>query len=212
MTSGPDVQPLPDLATLAFSAARALENGSRSIDMQHGRKKKLVLNLPLLRAPFGIGTANGPAALRRRTLDLSLDDPSLASWFAGLDEKVAAMAAERAATWFERQDEQQAAEYVPSVRPSRDQRFPPLFRVTVPCKDGVALPPLTDASSGAPLSDIDRGAWVRATVICTGVWSSSVKYGCSWKLVKLAAEPRPATAGGAPRPPITGYRFMQDDS
>lgn len=186
-----------------LSKLRALDNGGKVVYLSYN-DKPLVLQTPEMTAPYGMSKwdneGKGPA---KYTLDLSfkgMDTRDLLKKFhKSLQEFDANMITGGLANseeWFKKKygsKEVVEALYTYVLRRSKDDKYPPTFKMTVPIDSttGEFRCKAFDKNTKEPLdlSKVNlKGAKITSLVQCTGVWIAGGKFGTTWKVVQLRVE------------------------
>lgn len=190
-------------SNVKLSKLRALDNGGKVVYLSYN-DKPLVIQTPEMVAPYGMSKwdneGKGPA---KYTLDLSfkgMESRDLLKKFLkslqDFDAKMIADGLERSEELFKKKYNSKdvvEALYTFVVRRSKDDKYPPTFKMTVPydnntgeftCKvfDKVTKEQLDFNSVNL------KGAKVTSLVQCTGVWVAGGKFGTTWKVIQLRVE------------------------
>lgn len=207
-----------DVKNIHLSKLRSLDNGGKVVSMLYkvpsGDSKLLILQTPQLTSPYGLSKwdndGKGPA---KYTLDLSFKGmetrelvqnfyQALTDFDGLLIENGLALSDE----WFKKKYTSKdvvEALYTPVVRRSKDDKYPPTFKMTIPydAATGEFTCKVYDKTTKQPvdLNSVNlKAAKVTAIAQCTGVWIAGGKFGSTWKAVQLLVEPTTK---------ITGYSF-----
>merc|ERR1712100_987417 len=92
-------------STVIFSALKKNKNGGKSVMLTRNNKKKLYLQLPFMRSPFGLSAFTDEATNRTSySLDLSFDKDNedacaLMEKLSELDSKIISVVAENSKEW-----------------------------------------------------------------------------------------------------------------
>lgn len=205
-----NIIPFPefDVKNMSLAKLRSLDNGGKVVSMFYkmpsGDQKMLTLQTPEMSCPYGLSKwdndGKGPA---KYTLDLSFKGydsrDAVKKFFQGLSDFDSALldnGLTRSEEFFKRKYSSKdvvEALYTSVVRRSKDDKYPPTFKMTIPydhatgefrCKafDKVTKEPLDFNSINL------KGAKVTAIVQCTGVWIAGGKFGSTWKALQLRVE------------------------
>ena len=199
-----------DINNLSFSDVKVLENGGRLVYVSY-RKAPLLLQTPVMKAPFGLSKwdSNDSKANAKYTLDLSFQGAegsnSLAAFqkvLETIDERMVTECFANAGTWMKGKKissrEIVEALYTPVLKYAKDKetgevsdKYPPTIKLSVPFKDGAFACDVYDNKK--QLADLNametKGAKVTAIVQCTGVWQAAGRYGLSWKIIQMRVQP-----------------------
>lgn len=137
---------------------------------------RIVLQLPTLRAPFGISKWKGNAAAKTY-LDLSLDDAALLEKLREIDDWAKTLYS--------------AKRYVPLIRPSKNMAFAPTLRLTLPQVKGKFTCDVYDAARNKlNIDSLDvKGRSIAAIIDLHSLWSMADTFGIQVKVnaMKLLA-------------------------
>lgn len=152
-------------------------------------KKKLGVKLPKLRIPF-----DTKINFDKVELNLSLGaNEDLIAKVEALDRQICTFAEEH--EW-----NTEDTEYVPMLKKSNNNSYPPTIRVKVPVKDGVIATTFFDENKQEIevkneeeiCGLLPKSTMILTAIECTGVWFMNGRYGISWKLVQARVEkPKP---------------------
>jgi hypothetical protein len=153
-------------------------------------KKKLGVKLPKLRIPFDTKISTFGSI----ELNLSLGaNEDLISKVEEIDRQIVAFAEEHG--W-----NTEDSEYVPMLKKSSGNAYPPTIRVKVPVKDGVIATTFFDENKqeievkneDEICALLPKTTHILTAIECTGVWFMNGRYGISWKLSQARVEkPKP---------------------
>jgi hypothetical protein len=191
----------PSLVQL--SKLKTLDNGGKTVYVSYNGAP-LVLQTPEMVAPYGMSKwdndGKGPA---KYTLDLSfkgMDTRDHLKTFNNalqdFDSLLVNGGLSNSDEWFKKKITSKdvvEALYTCVLRRSKDDKYPPTFKMTVPCdpSTGDFRCKVFDKNTKDPL-DLTKvnlkGARVTAIVQCTGIWIAGGKFGSTWKIVQLRVE------------------------
>lgn len=154
-------------------------------------KKKLGVKLPKLRIPFDTKVSTFGSI----ELNLSLGaNQDLIDKVEEIDRQIVAFAEEHG--WNTEED----TEYVPMLKKSSGNAYPPTIRVKIQVKDGVIGSTFFDENkqeievkNEEEICELlPKSTMVLTALECTGIWFMNGRYGISWKLVQARVEkPKP---------------------
>jgi hypothetical protein len=203
-----------DIKNINVAKLRTLDNGGKVVSLFYklasGDQRMLTLQTPELSCPYGLSKwdndGKGPA---KYTLDLSFKGydsrETVKKFYKGLtefDSMLIENGLTRSEEYFKRKYSSRdvvEALYTSVVRRSKDEKYPPTFKMTIPYDPatGEFRCKVFDKHTKEQLniSDINlKSAKVTAIVQCTGVWIAGGKFGSSWKAVQLRVEQTPKIA------------------
>jgi hypothetical protein len=151
-------------------------------------------------APFGVSSWDNDKGGTKLTLDLSFKGmesrPILKQFFNdlnSLDELLLESAKENSLEWFKKQQSDVVLKELmtPIIRNSKDNKFPPTFKATLPKKNNVYdFEVYNHKKELVSLDDIElKGASVSILAQCLGCWIAGSKYGFAWKIVQMMVTP-----------------------
>jgi hypothetical protein len=189
-----------DVASVQFSKFRKNKNGGKAVYLSGPGGSKIQLQLPYMRAPFGLSTFTDEASKKTSySLDLSLDagDPEiemLSNKLKTLDEMVTKAVAENSTEWLGKKYNLtviKEALYKPLVRPGKGE-YPGTVKLKV----------LTDPKTGnfvpeaynlkreeVPMTSIEKGHRLMAIVDVSQIWFIDNKFGVTVRLLQCLLEP-----------------------
>ena len=189
-----------NVATVQFSKFRKNKNGGKAVYLSGTDGSKIQLQLPYMRAPFGLSTFTDEASKKTSySLDLSFDngDPVIEDFsnkMKMLDEIVTKTVSENSTEWLGKKYNLaiiKEALYKPLVRPGKGE-YPGTIKLKV----------LTDAKTGSfvpeaynlkreevPLTSIEKGHRLMAIVEVSQIWFIDNKFGISVRLLQCLLEP-----------------------
>lgn len=192
-------------ALVKVTKLRTLDNGGKMVYVTYN-DKPLVIQTPELQAPYGLSKwdndGKNPA---KYTLDLSfkgMDSKELVKQFHSalqeFDTKMIQFGLAHSEDWFKKSyksKEVVEALYTCTLRRSKDDKYPPTFKMSVPFDHNSEEFRCKVFNKRPPHEQIDlhtanlKGAKVTAIAQCTGVWIAGTKFGTSWRIVQLRVEP-----------------------
>ena len=196
-----------------FSATKTNSMGGQSVYINH-KGEKVRFELPSGRVPFGLSVQSFDDSATKITLDCSLgnleDQTDMAAWHAWLvqfDQHMLNIAHERSEEWFKKQlkPEILAEFHKPAIQRSKDDKYPPTFKMKLPVKGDKADVAIYNAQEelvGQEL--VEKGCHVRTIVELTGVWFVNKMFGVSWKVLQMQVFPVAKFNTFAFSKPITG--------
>ena len=123
-----------DVSSVKFSDLRKNKMGGKAVYISNSNTgKKLVLQLPKMRAPFGMGRFDdqnsGKSAF---SLDLSLDDEEIRKKFESLDNAIINLIASNSKAWLGKAHSAAVVRdvlYKPIVKPASDGKYAPTMKL-----------------------------------------------------------------------------------
>jgi hypothetical protein len=203
-----------------FSKMRKNRNGGKAVYLNTGAGAgKILIQLPYLRAPFGLSSFTDEATKRTSySLDLSFDaeNEDLQKTFEDIDNKVLEVVATNSKEWLGKQYNiavMKEALYKPLVRPSKGD-YPPTIKLKV----------MTDSKSGSfvPLAynaqqeqidfdSIEKGQKMMAIIELNQIWFIDNKFGVSARVQQVLLEPSKKLSGFAFRGVSTPQEDVEDE-
>jgi len=188
-----------DPNTVHFSKLRKNKNGGKTIYINHGDNKKLYIQCPKMRAPYGLSCYEDDSTKKcTYSLDLSFDeDNAEASAFKAklqaLDERiidhVTANSEELLGKKFAKEVFAEAL-YKPIVRKSSKPEYPDTFKIKILTNnDGGFIPECYNMQRQAvSLNTIGKGQKLYAIIDCVQLWFIDGKCGVTIRLTQCLLE------------------------
>lgn len=208
-----------DPTKLSFSPMKTSKNGRKSVYLYYN-KKRLYLQLPKLRAPFGVSSYPNTD---KQHLDLSLSElenkdldivKKVIERLTEMDKSIVQSASKNSKDWFGsvHTEEELTGFYNNSVRQSnnKEKKYPPTFRQKFVKRDGDHKVTIFD--SGKEEVDlrendivdvIGKGMQVKSLVQVVGLWfMGDDRFGVDFRAYQMKVWP--------PQQRIQGYAFLDD--
>ena len=186
---------------IVFSKLRKNKMGGRVVYLSGPGNTKLYVQLPLMKAPYGLGSYTDETTKKTSySLDLSLDssNPEISDLEAKLkafDEMILDTVVANSQEWLGKKYTKavlQEALFKPLVRPSKNSDYPATIKLKV----------LHDSNSGkfqaeaydtkrnmVPLESIEKGQSLMAIIDISQIWFIDNKFGVSVRLSQVLLEP-----------------------
>ena len=179
-------------ASVGFSKLRKNKNGGKTVYLNGGDNKKLYLQLPFMRSPYGLSAFTDEGTGRTTySLDLSFDTDNaeameLHDKLKELDEMIVNAVAENSKEWLGKEFNVavlREALYKPMVRPSKEP-YPSTLKLKIATKpDGTFVPEAYNMKREAvPLDSVEKGQKVMAIVDISSIWFIDNKFGVTVRL------------------------------
>jgi len=186
-------------STVIFSKIRKNKNGGRAVYLNGPNNSKLQLELPKMRAPFGLSAFTDEASKKTSyTLPLSFDaDPEtddLMNKLKTLDDMIVKMVAENSVEWLGKKygvPVIKEALYKPIVTPGKGD-YPATLKLKVlsDAKTGDFVPEAYNYKrENVELTSIEKGQRVKSIVEINQIWFIDNKFGVSIRLQQCLLEP-----------------------
>ncbi|NBS68006.1 hypothetical protein EBT31_03710 [bacterium] len=178
-----------------FSELKKNKLGGKFINLQGPAGDKLLIQMPAMRAPFGLSefTDKGTGKVTY-SLDLSLDDPEVRQLLEQIDSRVLNYVADNSVQFLGKPYKKeilQEALFKPMVKPGKGDYAPTLKLKVVTGRDGQFIPRCFEQDrSVAPLDSIDKGSQVFTIVELNQIWFIDSKFGVSVRLQQVMKLPR----------------------
>ena len=197
-----------DVSKITYGAPRTMDSGAKMIRVNY-KKGPFVVQTPDMIAPFGVNKWEAPnGGASKHSLELSFKDledrPELVEFKAMLDALDKKFVDDAFGGVLPSHNKKFASRdvvdvlYQPMVKPSKDDKYPPNFKMTLPVGDReeFTFPTyVVDAKTRKPTlvdlnSVIAKGATCTAIMQCNGVWvAGGSNFGCTWKVTQLRIKP-----------------------
>jgi hypothetical protein len=193
-------------SSISFSKLRKNKSGGKGVYLQCDNKK-LLLQLPWMRCPFGLSSYTDDATGRTSySLDLSFDESNekaqvLKEKFQELDALIVDTVAANSKEWLGKEfakEVLQQALYKPLVRPGKEE-YPSTLKLKVLTnRDGGFVPEAYNMKrERMQLDSIEKGQRVLCLVEVNQIWFIDNKFGVTLRLQQLCAENSQKLAGFA---------------
>lgn len=201
-----------DITKLKFGQVKQLNNGGKQVFLSYDNRK-CYMQLPLMRAPFGVsvwpGDNGGPT---KYDVNVSFDDMdtsvNVKKWFdvvQSIETKMIDSAWENSQTWFKKKypnREVVEALFSPVIRYPKDRdtgeisnQYPPTMKLPLPVKHEDGKFAFSTYGSGREEIDLmdviattpqnTKGAGIQAIVQLMGIWVIGSKFGASFKVRQM---------------------------
>jgi hypothetical protein len=185
-------------ANVQFSKLRKNKNGGKAVYLNAGDNKKLYLQFPFMRSPYGMSAFTDEATGRTSySLDLSFDPDNaeameLHAKLKELDDIIVNTVAENSEEWLGKSfnvEVLKQALYKPMVRPGKEQ-YPSTIKLKILTKpDGSFVPEsYSMQKQPVPLDSIEKGQKAMAIVDLNQIWFIDNKFGVTIRLQQVLFE------------------------
>ena len=184
--------------SVGFSKLRKNKNGGKTVYLNAGDNKKLYLQLPFMRSPYGLSAFTDEGTGRTTySLDLSFDTDNegamqLHDSLKELDELIVNTVAANSKEWLGKEFNVavlREALYKPIVRPGKEA-YPSTLKLKVAVKsDGTFVPETYNSrKESVTLDTIEKGQKVMAIVDVSSIWFIDNKFGVTIRLQQALLE------------------------
>jgi hypothetical protein len=175
---------------LLFSDMRKNKLGGKAVYINSMSGSKLLVQLPPMRAPFGLSEfTDATTGKVTYSLDLSMDDPDVQKVFTDIDERVVSYVAENSQAFLGKPYKIEVireALYKPLVRASKGDYAPTLKLKVLTGRDGEFVPEAYDHQRNTVSVDtIDKGSTVHTIIDINQIWFIDNKFGVSIRLQQV---------------------------
>ena len=185
-------------ASVQFSKLRKNKNGGKAVYLNAGDNKKLYVQLPFMRSPYGLSAYTDEATGRTSySLDLSFDPDNaeamaLHAKLTELDDIIVNTVANNAKEWLGKDFNVavlKEALYKPIVRPGKEQ-YPATIKLKVLTKsDGSFVPECYNMSKQmVTLDSIEKGQKAMPIIDLNQIWFIDNKFGVTIRLQQVLFE------------------------
>lgn len=185
-------------ANVQFSKLRKNKNGGKAVYLNAGDNKKLYLQFPFMRSPYGMSAFTDESTGRTSySLDLSFDPDNeeamaLHEKLKELDDIIVNTVAANSQEWLGKEfnvEVLKQALYKPMVRPGKEQ-YPSTIKLKILTKpDGTFVPEsYSMQKQPVPLDSIEKGNKAMAIVDLNQIWFIDNKFGVSVRLSQVLCE------------------------
>jgi|TARA_B000000475_G_scaffold130837_1_gene105404 hypothetical protein len=185
-------------ASVGFSKLRKNKNGGKTVYLNGGDNKKLYIQLPFMRSPYGLSAFTDEGTGRTTySLDLSFDPDNaeaveLQEKLKELDDIIVNTVAENSKEWLGKEFNVavlREALYKPVVRPGKEP-YPSTLKLKIATKpDGSFVPEAYNMKKEAvSLDTIEKGQKAMAIVDVSSIWFIDNKFGATIRLQQALLE------------------------
>jgi hypothetical protein len=187
-----------DVPSVVFSKMKKNKNGGKTVYINAQGNKKLYLQLPFLRSPFGLSVFTDEATNKTSySLDLSFDKDNenamdLMKKLGDLDTRIIETVAANSKEWLGKPyniDVIREALYKPIVRSGKEEYASTMKLKLMTKTDGAFLAEAYDMSQKSiPLDSIEKGQKCMCIVDINQIWFIDNKFGVSVRLSQVLCE------------------------
>jgi len=185
-------------SSVVFSKLRKNKNGGKTVYLNGGDNKKLYLQLPFMRSPYGLSAFTDEGTGRTSySLDLSFDSDNaeameLHDKLKELDNLIVETVAKNSKEWLGKEFNVavlREALYKPLVRPGKEP-YPSTIKLKIATKpDGSFVPEAYNMQKEqVTLDTIEKGQKVMAIVDVSSIWFIDNKFGVTVRLQQTLLE------------------------
>ena len=185
-------------ASVQFSKLRKNKNGGKAVYLNAGDNKKLYIQFPFMRSPYGLSAFTDEGTGRTSySLDLSFDPDNteameLHAKLKELDEKIVNEVAKNSKEWLGKEFNVavlKEALYKPMVKPGKEQYAPTIKLKVLTKPDGSFVPECYSMQKEqVPLDSIEKGQKAMAIVDLNQIWFIDNKFGVTIRLQQALFE------------------------
>lgn len=186
-------------SSVGFSKLRKNKNGGKAVYLNGDNNRKLYIQLPFMRSPYGLSAYTDEASGRTSySLDLSfdydnVDAMALYDKLKQLDDIIVETVAKNSKEWLGKEFNVavlREALYKPLVRPGKDQ-YPATLKLKILTKpDGSFVPEAYNTKrDNVSLDTIEKGQKVLTIVDLNQIWFIDNKFGVTVRLQQALIEP-----------------------
>ena len=186
-------------ASVGFSKLRKNKNGGKAVYLNGDNNRKLYIQLPYMRSPYGLSAYTDEASGRTSySLDLSFDTDNaeameLHDKLKQLDDIILYTVAKNSKEWLGKDFNVavlREALYKPLVRPGKEQ-YPATIKLKILTKpDGTFVPEAYNAKrDSVSLDTVEKGQKVLSIVDLNQIWFIDNKFGVTVRLQQALLEP-----------------------
>jgi hypothetical protein len=184
--------------SVQFSKLRKNKNGGKTVYLNHGDNKKVYIQLPYMRSPYGLSAFTDESSGRTTySLDLSFDPDNTEAMeihdkFKELDELIVNTVAANSKEWLGKEFNVavlREALYKPIVKPGKEQ-YPSTLKLKIATKpDGSFVPETYNAQKEqVSLDSIEKGQKVMTIIDVASIWFIDNKFGVTIRLQQCLLE------------------------
>ena len=206
-----------DLGKITYSDPKSMgsSGGNSGMSKQiyvNYEGSSIMLPTPVMRIPFGLGKYQPDKSIPAKyTLNLAFDgmdkDPQLKEFFTKIMEfenKIKEDAKNNSIAWLNKMvDDTMDKNFTSCLKYSKDKdtgkqstKYAPTMQIKVPYfnrKFGMTVFDENTQEINVDDNCVPKGCYAIAIIKCSGIWTSSHGYGCTWKLEQLKLENKNTT-------------------
>ena len=195
------------LSDVTFSDIRKNANNGKTIYLNGRGKNKLFVQLPKMKAPFGLGVFEDNNGKVSYNLPMAADDPTFVEFLKKFDDLIVNKVVENSETYMGKKMNEvvfREAIYKSLFKSPPDEKYSPIFKTKVLSnQDGTFVPHVfTTDRQPFDLNNLEKGQYVTAIVHIASIWFSPAGVGISVRLQQLRVTPSQK---------LTEYAFVDDD-
>jgi hypothetical protein len=186
-------------SSVIFSKLRKNKNGGKSVYLNGPNSRKIQLEIPKMRAPFGLGSFTDEASKKTSySLDLSFDaEPELTHFMEKmkeLDDIIIKTVADNSVEWLGKKygiPVIKEALYKPLFKPGKGE-YPGTIKLKIlqDAKTGEFVPEAYNYQrENVELTSIEKGQRVKCIIEISQIWFIDNKFGVSVRLQQVLLEP-----------------------
>jgi len=185
-------------ASVQFSKLRKNKNGGKAVYLNAGDNKKLYVQFPFMRSPYGLSAFTDEGTGRTSySLDLSFDPDNaeameLHAKLKELDEKIVNEVAKNSKEWLGKEFNVavlKEALYKPIVKPGKEQYAPTIKLKVLTKPDGSFVPECYSMQKEqVALDTIEKGQKAMAIIDLNQIWFIDNKFGVTIRLQQALFE------------------------
>ena len=185
-------------ASVQFSKLRKNKNGGKAVYLNAGDNKKLYVQFPFMRSPYGLSAFTDEGTGRTSySLDLSFDPDNaeameLHAKLKDLDEKIVNEVANNSKEWLGKEFNVavlKEALYKPIVKPGKEQYAPTIKLKVLTKPDGSFVPECYSMQKEqVALDTIEKGQKAMAIIDLNQIWFIDNKFGVTIRLQQALFE------------------------
>lgn len=185
-------------ASVQFSKLRKNKNGGKAVYLNAGDNKKLYIQFPFMRSPYGLSAFTDEGTGRTSySLDLSFDSDNeeamaLHNKLKELDDIIVNTVAENSKEWLGKEFNVavlKEALYKPMIRPGKEQ-YPSTIKLKILTKPDGTFVPEAYSMQKQPVSldTVEKGQKCMAIVDLNQIWFIDNKFGVTIRLQQVLLE------------------------
>ena len=193
-----------DASTVTFSELRKNKMGGKVVYLSGPGRKKIQLELPKMRAPFGVSEfVDQNTGKSSWSLNLSLENhDDFRGKLEALDNAIVKTVATNSKKWLGKQHSENVlrdALYSPIVKQPADEKYAPTIKLKILADDNNNFKPETYNMSQelVDLKDLEKGQSLNTIVEISQVWFIDNKFGVSLRLSQALMHPTDKLSGFA---------------
>ena len=187
------------LNDIKLSSVRKNQNNGKTIYINNTSGGSVLIQLPKMRVPFGLGVYEEAGKRPSYHISLSLSDSNVVSFFEKIDNYIIDYVAKNSEECLGKVMNEtviREALYTHMAKPANDSKYAPSLKVKILANSEGQFDEIYDTNENVfDLKELQRGQEVEVIVKLASIWIVGTKFGVSVRLESLMAHPQTKLKG-----------------